>query len=88
MADIIQLNGGKVSSQHKWEPNPYVIEQLEKMLAAAKAGTLQAIFAVGWNTDNSVTSGWQGAEYAAFTLLGGVEECKMEYMMREFQRRK
>ena len=69
------------------EPDQAIIDQLEKMLAAAESGQLQAIFAVGWNFDNSIVSGWQGAHRAAFTLIGGVEQCKLEYMLKEFERR-
>lgn len=71
----------------KLEPDPAIIEQLKKMLAQAEAGQLQAIFMVGWLTDNSIMSGWQGADRAAFTLLGGVQQCMNEYILREFQRR-
>lgn len=76
------------SVQTKPEPDPNVIEMLEKLLHLAKEGHLQSIFAVGVNVDMSVSSGWQGAHKAAFTLLGGVEECKAEYIMKEFERRK
>lgn len=72
----------------KPEPDPVIVDQLKKMLAMAEAGTLQGLFAVGWNTDNSITSGWQGAEKCCFTLLGGIEQCKQEYILREFERRK
>lgn len=84
---VISINRSMTPPKKEWAPNLAIVDQLEKMLAAARAGTLQAIFAVGWNTDNSIISGWQGAESAAFTLLGGVEETKLEYVMREFERR-
>lgn len=82
---IVHINRSAIDQRE--EPNQAIIDQLKKMLAMAEAGTLQAIFAVGWNTDNSIMSGWQSADRAAFTLLGGVEQCKMEYIIREFQRR-
>lgn len=79
------INRGLVST--KLEPDQAIIDQLKKMLAQAEAGQLQAIFVVGWLTDNSIMSGWQGADRAAFTLLGGVHQCLNEYTLREFQRR-
>lgn len=69
------------------DPDGFVITQLEQMLSMAKSGQLQALFAVGWNSDNSIMSGWQGAHKAAFTLLGGVNQCLNEYVLKEFQRR-
>lgn len=77
---------GQISPQGP-PPDPDVVELLRKLLALAEAGTLQAIFAVGWNSDNTVASGWQGSHKAAFTLLGGIEECKHEYIRKEFERR-
>lgn len=85
---IVSINRSIPEPESKWFPNPAIIDQLKKMLAAAEAGTLQGLFAVGWNTDNSIMSGWQGAESAVFTLLGGVEQCKLEFILREFERRK
>lgn len=79
------INRSLVSS--KLEPDQAIIDQLKKMLAQAESGQLQAIFVVGWLSDNAIMSGWQGAERAAFTLLGGVHECLNEYTMKEFQRR-
>lgn len=79
------INRGLVST--KLEPDQAIIDQLKKMLAQAESGQLQAIFVVGWLTDNSIMSGWQGADRAAFTLLGGVHQCLNEYVLREFQRR-
>lgn len=72
----------------KPEPDQKVIEMIEKLLHAAKEGTVQAVFMVGWNVDNSISSGWWGADRAAFTLLGGIEEAKHEYILRQFERRK
>lgn len=69
------------------EPDQNIIDQLEKMLAMAKSGQMQALFAVGWNVDNTIMSGWQGVHRACFSVLGGVEECKAEMILREFQRR-
>jgi hypothetical protein len=68
-------------------PDPEIIAQLEKMLERAKDGHLQAIFVVGWLADNSVMSGWTGAERASFTLLGGVQQCMNEYLLKQFERR-
>lgn len=79
------INRGVVST--KLEPDQFIIDQLKKMLAQAETGQLQAIFVVGWLTDNSIMSGWQGADRAAFTLLGGVNQCLNEYVLKEFQRR-
>lgn len=79
------INRGIVNT--KPEPDGAIITQLKKMLAQAESGQLQAIFVVGWLTDNAIISGWQGAERAAFTLLGGIHQCLNEYMMKEFQRR-
>lgn len=79
------INRGVVST--KLEPDQFIIDQLKKMLAQAETGQLQAIFVVGWLTDNSIMSGWQGADRAAFTLLGGVHQCLNEYVLKEFQRR-
>ena len=82
---IVHINRQVV--EVKPEPDQAIVDQLKKMLAMAEAGTLQGLFAVGWNTDNSIMSGWQGADKCCFTLLGGVEQCKQEYILREFQRR-
>lgn len=71
----------------KPEPDEAIIAQLKKMLAQAESGQLQAIFVVGWLSDNAIMSGWQGAERAAFTLLGGIQQCTNEYILKEFQRR-
>lgn len=79
------INRGLISN--KFEPDPNIVDQLKTMLARAEAGQLQAIFVVGWLTDNSIMSGWQGADRAAFTLLGGVQQCMSEYILKEFQRR-
>jgi hypothetical protein len=79
------INRGLISL--KLEPDQLIIDQLKKMLAQAESGQMQAIFVVGWLTDNSIMSGWQGADRAAFTLLGGVHQCLNEYVLKEFQRR-
>ncbi len=86
MADIISISN-RTAVHRSSEPDQAIIDQLKKMLAQAESGQLQAIFAVGWLTDNSIMSGWQGADRAAFTLLGGVHQCLTEYTMKEFQRR-
>lgn len=79
------INRGIVNT--KSEPDKVIITQLEKMLAQAKDGQLQAIFVVGWLTDNAIISGWQGAERAVFTLLGGIQQAVSEYIRKEFQSR-
>ena len=79
------INRGIVNTNP--EPDDAIIAQLKKMLAQAESGQLQAIFVVGWLSDNAIMSGWQGAERAAFTLLGGVQQCMNEYILKEFQRR-
>lgn len=84
---IVYINNGGTPAPQEPEPDPGVVDQLEKMLEMAKSGRLQALFAVGYNSDGSITSGWQGAHKACFSLLGGVEQCKAEYILREFERR-
>ncbi len=85
---IVMINHGGKPYNPEPVPDQRVIEMLEKMLAHAQSGYLQAFFGVGWNSDNSITSGWMGSEKAAFTLIGGVAECMNEYMLKEFERRK
>ena len=87
MADIISISN-RTAVHRSSEPDQAIIDQLKKMLVQAESGELQAIFAVGWlYPSNSIMSGWQGADRAAFTLLGGVYECLNEYVLKEFQRR-
>ena len=70
MADIISISN-RTAVHRSSEPDQAIIDQLKKMLAQAESGQLQAIFAVGWLTDNSIMSGWQGADRAAFIAVGG-----------------
>lgn len=86
MAEIIHIRSGEPVDR-PLEPSQDVIAMLQKMLEAATCGRLQAVIVVGWNADNSISSGWVGAYNAAFTLLGGLEEVKHEYLLKEFQRR-
>lgn len=73
--------------QKEYPPNLEVITLLKAMLNAAESGRMQAVLAIGWNCDDTISSGWQGAHNAAFTLLGGLEAMKIEYVLKEFQRR-
>lgn len=48
------INRGIVNT--KPEPDGAIITQLKKILAQAESGQLQAIFVVGWLTDNAIMS--------------------------------
>jgi hypothetical protein len=84
---VYAIRSGEPVKPQTPPPDRDVIELLQKLLALAEAGQLQALFAVGWNVDNTIGSGWAGAYKAAFTLLGGVHECLNEYLVKEFEHR-
>ena len=84
----IVLISDRTAKHRSSQADPAIVEQLKSMLAQAESGDLQALFAVAWLApSNSIMSGWQGADRAAFTLLGGVQQCLTEYTLKEFQRR-
>lgn len=56
MAEIKTIHGGRLPG----EPSKSVIEDLERLLAAAKAGTLIGFAYAGTHQDGSQVTGWAG----------------------------
>lgn len=86
---IVSLAGRGLTINPEYEPNLELIAELEKMLHLAKEGQMQAMFIVAYLTDQSIISGWnnRNGAIAVYTLLGGVEECKHQYLMSTFAQR-
>ena len=72
------------------EPNRQLIDLLEKHLQMARKGDLQAVFLVGGMTDGDVSSAWSlpHENPRVITLLGGIENGKMDYQRLEIEKRR
>jgi len=69
--NVIALNGGPVPG----EPDPFVVEMLERVLAQAKAGEVTGIAFVMWRRDGR----WQedgAGSYSLMQAMGCVEILK------------
>lgn len=62
------------------------LEFMKMVMHDVKKGHIQSIFVVGTTDDGLVYSGWSPQE-DVFTMLGGIENAKLEYAEKEIERR-
>lgn len=81
---VIQGGFGTASSG----PDDGVVGLLRAVLERAERGEIRAVFVVGLTNDESVASGWHVAKGAGvFTMLGGIENTKLDFAAAEIEAR-
>lgn len=84
MSNVAPISA-KILEPKPIEPSAQLVEQLEGLLADAKAGDLRSFVGVGIHMDNGVTSLWAGElTRSRFTLLGGISRMAARSLNRLF----
>ncbi len=77
--NVVSLRGGQIPFQDS-EPNVMVIAELERLLAAARAGEIVGIAGSYVHKDKVITYSYAGA-VATYAMLGGLD-CVKERLVR------
>lgn len=84
MTNIVTLAGGQ--SAAALEPQQGIVDALENLLAAAKAGGIQhlvAVFTDGKSAPGDLYQG-SGEPWHVAALIGGMELCKHTMLMTQY----
>ena len=79
MAEVIGLRGAFYADTSK--PDPKLVEELERLLEAARAGEMIGMAGVFVNKDKVVSYSYAGI-VAGYGMLGGID-CMKERLVRE-----
>jgi hypothetical protein len=83
MADVVSLHG--TYHPQSAEPNATVVQELERLLEAARAGEIVGIAGSYMHKDKVVTYSYAGL-VAGYSIVGGVS-CLKERLMQIIMRR-
>jgi hypothetical protein len=80
--NVVSLRGSFAppSAQPSPQPNPNVIQELERLLAAAKAGDIVGLAGTYVHKDKIVSYSYAGA-VASYGMIGGLD-CVKERLLR------
>lgn len=69
------------------QPDVDVVRMLREAAEAAERGEVIAVFMVCMTHDDGVMSGWQSGAAPVFSMLGGIENAKHDFMAAEIEER-
>ena len=84
MSKILELV--KKDNTIGYEPNPEVVEFLERVLEDAKSGLLNTVVVIGTTIDGQVASGWTPVT-DVFILAGAIANVQYEFLAKEIEHR-
>jgi hypothetical protein len=79
-AEIVSLNGAAAIAEPEAKPNETLVQELERLLQAARAGQIVGMAAAYQHRDRVITYSFAGA-IGGYAVLGGLD-CLKERLVR------